>query len=406
MRTRFLCALMVFYICTQNWTVNRQYESVRDGDNPYTLYRPSLRPQLQDSLLSMVSLSIHPPRHWPVKSRLLRATALLALLLLCGDIETNPGPPCTTCGGQILQIRERTVCEGCNKPLHTHCSFQIPENNSTNCKSCFWREVSLHVAKNTTPASTTPCKCLAELQALRKQIDDLTRKILGKSSTALTTLKTADHRSNQPTINRYQPKQQQQQQNVQLRSKRDVPTPRRLRFNSSQHYNVVGTPNEVHTPHNPPWHTVGKGGRKMHVTTGTNKMTQLRAVEAHSVPDRPRVKALFVSRVELSHSADAIKEYVCRIIGADTEVKVTKLAGMNQEYYNSYHVQVAANKFNELLDPSVWPDGIHFRPYRGQLHQYRVSSAVHEVGASIGAKRYRASVEEDHSENKEMETNQ
>ena len=74
-----------------------------------------------------------------------------------------------------------------------------------------------------------------------------------------------------------------------------------------------------------------------------------------------------MSRLDLSHETNDMKTYVQRIVGEHTEVKVTKLAGMNQQFYNSFHIEVDENCFYHLIDPAVWPEGILFKPYRGPL---------------------------------------
>src|SRR5438105_4660566 len=121
--TRFLCALVLIYFAlrpsAKRMTLGQQVGSIGCMD-------------------SVVSVYFNIPRLRFSKNCGLRASALVVLLLLGGDIESNPSPPCATCSGQFQQVSSRTVCDYSSKGVHTHCTFQVPEANSSYCKSCFW----------------------------------------------------------------------------------------------------------------------------------------------------------------------------------------------------------------------------------------------------------------------------
>lgn len=382
-RSQFLGALILSYVLLRVLVLRHESGT-------------ALTPQSElDDMVTTVSVLMNPPRKRLAKQNILRASALALLLLLGGDVEANPGPPCEACGEVIRQVSERTACGLCNKQIHLCCGFQIPGKQLVFCKSCFWVEVSARVSKDL--LLKHKCHCATEILELRQKIDELARSCFAgaRHSVGQASLRTAAN-----DIQQRLP----QQSNLQLSGARSATafsaktarsaarlTPRRLLFND--HVTArAGTPSRTPSRllrRDAQRQRARNAGFTRRATTGTNKMTLLRTVNENDIPVRQRMKALFVSRIDLSHGEHDIQEYVTRIVGSDVGVKVTKLAGLNQTYYNSFHVQVSQENFAELLDPSVWPAGTHFRPFRGQLKPFRIFGQPLSETTRTGEKRPR-----------------
>ena len=90
------------------------------------------------------------PRHFsrPV-AYYSNSTATRQILLLSGDIETDPGPTnqsarCANCEGSIRRDHRRSICSSCHEPLHLKCSMlplkqlrlqDVPVSSSV-CSQC------------------------------------------------------------------------------------------------------------------------------------------------------------------------------------------------------------------------------------------------------------------------------
>ena len=84
---------------------------------------------------------------------------LLRLLMVCGDVENNPGPPkrapkypCTECNKGVTSRSKAINCDSCNEWTHVKCSGSLTEKqyddlvvseNDFNftCKNCLWFEL-------------------------------------------------------------------------------------------------------------------------------------------------------------------------------------------------------------------------------------------------------------------------
>lgn len=119
-------------------------------------------------------------------------------------------------------------------------------------------------------------------------------------------------------------------------------------------------------------------------------MTSLQAADTSLIPERPRVKALFISKVRLDFSETHIRDHVIKILGDDAgSVAVTILESRHSNYYGSFHVQVPQEDFRYLLDKLMWPLGVQFRPYRGELKEYRIFGKAAEGQTENGKARKR-----------------
>ena len=104
-------------------------------------------------------------------------------------------------------------------------------------------------------------------------------------------------------------------------------------------------------------------------STGTSRLTSLRVTQAE-VPPRIQQKALFVSKLDKTTTEEELLNHLRKIIPTNIPVQVTKLRSENQQFYASFHVATPAETFAEVNDSSIWPLGVQFRQYRGQLRDY------------------------------------
>ena len=85
-----------------------------------------------------------------------RELLLSSILLLCGDIRTNPGPlkhPCGLCSKPVKRNQKGIECEDCFEWFHTNCIFmstQSYQNFADNtklvwmCNRCMFPNFSTH----------------------------------------------------------------------------------------------------------------------------------------------------------------------------------------------------------------------------------------------------------------------
>lgn len=99
-------------------------------------------------------------------------------------------------------------------------------------------------------------------------------------------------------------------------------------------------------------------------------VTNLRV--AAEIPIRQRTRALFVKGYTHDTTAEQVPCVVAATVPTDQHIRVTKLAGLFQDHYSSFHVEVSTDSFYELMQPGSWTKGVTLRPYRGKLQQYRI----------------------------------
>ena len=69
---------------------------------------------------------------------------LLALIILSGDVELNPGPrrsrwPCNFCNKGVYAVHDSLQCTACDTKAHRPCvTSGMDQNNSWFCRSCYY----------------------------------------------------------------------------------------------------------------------------------------------------------------------------------------------------------------------------------------------------------------------------
>lgn len=312
------------------------------------------------------------------KKVLLRTSALALLLLLAGDIESNPGPSCATCQGEFQSIRDRMMCEGCNKQTHSHCSFTIPDTDTTLCRSCFWVQVSQKVASNLKNIQVK-CDCTQRLQEFEAKLNTSLKKFL--DTVASTNHSKFD--SNQSQVIAGGPAAAKQQQTTAHMHKA---TPRALRFGNNNKADGGRTPTSRRDAGGRARDAGSLRAHRYPPAMGLCKITQLRTSSAVP-PPKVRERAIFLSRLDVQTTEDEIKDHLSKVLPSGVHAKVTKLAGKNTEYYSSFHISVPLEFFATIRDPMIWPEGAPCREYRGRLQQYRVYSEQMDSQVSDSKKR-------------------
>lgn len=283
-------------------------------------------------------------------------TALIILLLLAGDIESNPGPAtCNSCNGRIQELAAPTACVSCLRPIHTPCGFQIPDKPSMFCKVCFWTEIS----KTVISSATIQCSCQNLFKALNEKVDKLVKK------------------NHEPAVHerKQEPPQPSRHNATNMRdhtprTPRPIRTPQR-KLSFAEVTRQVGNPLKASRPprDKTPTRTKPQSKPRGH-NTGTSRLTTLRATDAE-VPQRMQQKALFVTRLEKDTSEQDLQIHLRKILPKEVPVQITKLRSEYQQFYASFHIAVPAEIFSEVNDDSIWPIGVRFRQFRGQLRDYR-----------------------------------
>ena len=91
------------------------------------VFSPHYKPRGSEILIATSRRGKMPvnPRSQPQSSRGMIITTILLLLILSGDIETNPGPnykfPCLRCVKPVRSNQKGLQCDGCNRWCHTNC---------------------------------------------------------------------------------------------------------------------------------------------------------------------------------------------------------------------------------------------------------------------------------------------
>ena len=293
------------------------------------------------------------------------SAALIIILLLAGDIESNPGPAkSNSCNGQIQNTAGTNSCVNCLRPIHLPCGFQIPDRPDMYCKVCFWTETSRAI----TSSISFQCRCQDTLKVLSGKIDQLMKRPAGSAVPERGTQQQMTQRA--PPVSVNASGSNAQGSTPRTPRQRGTPTPaRRLSFAEAarQGGNQLRASRQVRdkTPARAKPQNKPRGP-----STGTSRLTSLKASEAE-VPTRTQQKALFVTRLDKEHSEQDVISHLRKILPSETPIQVTKLRGENQEFYASFHVAVPADAFAEINDSSIWPLGAQFRQFRGQLRDYR-----------------------------------
>ena len=91
----------------------------------------------------------------------------------------------------------------------------------------------------------------------------------------------------------------------------------------------------------------------MHSNKGSGSSTVVKGA-----PQRSR--DLFIYRVDTSADAQALKEHV---INKGFSIISLNCVSKPESKYKSFKLTVPAFQFNNLFDSSLWPMGIHVRPF-------------------------------------------
>ena len=107
----------------------------------------------------------------------------LYLLLLCGDVQLNPGPtidfPCSVCGINVLDNDKAVCCDSCDKWVHVSCDpslsnslydemIQMSLKNAWFCTACM---NNVYSSECSTKHHGLSCLCLNARSILPKRHD-------------------------------------------------------------------------------------------------------------------------------------------------------------------------------------------------------------------------------------------
>ena len=117
-----------------------------------------------------------------------RHSIYLCFLLLCGDIEPNPGPavhyPCSACGFDVADDNIAVFCDLCNAWVHVSCDpslsdslydfmVQQPSEEQWYCSTCM-NDGSCSSEGSEHNENCLSCVCLNARSILSKRFDLLT----------------------------------------------------------------------------------------------------------------------------------------------------------------------------------------------------------------------------------------
>lgn len=94
------------------------------------------------------------------------------------------------------------------------------------------------------------------------------------------------------------------------------------------------------------------------------------------IPPKARQKALFVSRSDVSTTGKDVVNHLRKVLPENVPINVTRLRSKNEKYYASFHVTVPSEVFQDIYDANVWPVKVQYRPYRGELQEYRKYGSI------------------------------
>lgn len=153
MKTRVLCALLLMSILVavrgksqvkimpKVFATSKEYPRGRDR-----------RLSVQDEWLDCDQT---PSLTFPASLEISSA-ALAIILLLGGDIESNPGPAiCHTCNTEVQNPNGKLSCGICLGVVPPQCGYRIPEKADRLCKNCLWTKTSKVVRSSI--ANRCPC---------------------------------------------------------------------------------------------------------------------------------------------------------------------------------------------------------------------------------------------------------
>lgn len=275
---------------------------------------------------------------------------MLAILILSGDIELNPGPECVTCYDPISVSESQNICSGCSKAIHRNCTYTIPMKSTMHCKSCFWMGVLRETPK---------CPCVGELKLLRQEIQQLRQNLSSNSNSNVSKTKT--------NLRSYADIVQQPSQRTVIGPKTNHPHRQR-----SLSLTLPVQPSKTNFNDRPNTSNTQFSQRiRQEAQVGQCRFTKLKASTIQPPPRVP-TRSLFVNKLSLETVGGDIVDQIETMLGRKTTVKVSKLKSLNEKYYSSFHVEVPLEDFNEINMPMLWPVGCDIRPFRGRLLPFRI----------------------------------
>lgn len=214
---------------------------------------------------------------------------------------------------------------------------------------CFWIEAS----KTVVSSLGQKCHCQIAIQSLSKKLDEVARTV--NVTTAIekkqNTAKVRATTQQTPITPRVSMQRTPKRLTYAAALQKETRVPRQLEGRKSQ-------PRMKPQP------------KARAPCTGASKFTSLKATETEA-PPRIRQKALFVTNLAKETTELDVACHLRKIVPENVHVQVTKLRSANQDYYASFHVSVPQEIFADINDRNVWPVYSQFRPYRGQLQDYR-----------------------------------
>ena len=120
------------------------------------------------------SLWVQPQRHG-IQLRPDGPTFIQLMLLLCGDIETFPGPSikCCSCAKTVRKNQNRATCMQCKETLHLKCLTN--DLNKARCLSCLTKH-DLERPNEDADIQNTTNDANAEAHYVLPQLDELHNK--------------------------------------------------------------------------------------------------------------------------------------------------------------------------------------------------------------------------------------